>query len=97
MEALSPGEIEQRLDQLQGWKRTDAKWMEKKYRFPEYLTGIQFVQHIAAYAEDVQHHPFITIEYKLITVRLTTWKAGGLTDLDFKSAAQYDLLYAELQ
>lgn len=44
-------------------------------------------------SEEVQHHPLISIDYKLITVKLSSWKAKGLTDLDFQLAADYDRLY----
>jgi 4a-hydroxytetrahydrobiopterin dehydratase len=32
----------------------------------------------------------ISIDFKLVTLKLTSWHAGGLTELDFTAAASYD-------
>ncbi|WP_309119480.1 4a-hydroxytetrahydrobiopterin dehydratase [Paenibacillus sp.] len=87
---LTPVEIESRLPSAPGWRLEDGKWITKKYRFPSYLDGIAFVGRVAAEAERLDHHPFIAIEYKLITLRLTSWHAGGLTALDFEAAEAFD-------
>ena len=87
---LSENEIVTYLSQLEGWKCKDDKWIEKKYRFREFMTGIQFVQKVAQIAERLNHHPLISIDYRMVTLRLTTWSEGGLTVLDFKSAAEFD-------
>ncbi len=87
---LTPGEIDARLASSAGWKREDEKWIAKRYRFPSYLDGIEFVRRVAAEAERLNHHPFIAIEYKLVTLRLTSWHAGGLTALDFEAADAFD-------
>ena len=38
----------------------------------------------------MNHHPGIAIDYRRVTVKLTTWHAGGLTKLDVDSAEAYD-------
>jgi 4a-hydroxytetrahydrobiopterin dehydratase len=90
---LSEEEIETKLKQLNGWKRPDEKWIEKRYRFREFMKGIHFVNQVANIAEEMNHHPLISIDYKLVTLRLTSWNARGLTDLDFQSAQLYDEAY----
>lgn len=97
MERLSESEIEKKLSENPNWKRIDEKWIERKYRFREYLRGIEFVSQIAKASEDANHHPFISIDYKLITVKLSSWNARGLTELDFTLAKQYDEIYEQLQ
>jgi 4a-hydroxytetrahydrobiopterin dehydratase len=94
---LNQEEITNQLSQLEGWKLSDEKWIEKKYRFREFLTGIRFVNDVAQTAERVNHHPMIAIDYKMVTLRLTSWNAGGLTDLDFTSAAEYDRLFERIK
>ncbi|PFO10202.1 4a-hydroxytetrahydrobiopterin dehydratase [Bacillus sp. AFS076308] len=89
---LSLTEIDQALDALPGWK-LDGKFIVKKYRFREFLSGVGFVNEIAELSEEKNHHPFIAIDYKLVTLRLTSWNAGGLTDLDIELAKNYDVLY----
>lgn len=97
MEKLSEQAIQERLSELKEWRLADEKWIVRKYRFRDYLQGISFVQKIAEESERVQHHPFITIEYKLITVKISSWRAKGLTELDFELAEAYDRFYLEMK
>jgi 4a-hydroxytetrahydrobiopterin dehydratase len=93
MTRLSEEEIARQLSTLPDWKRKDSKWIERRYRFKEYLDGIAFVNKIASLAEKENHHPFITIQYKMVIVSLTSWNENGLTGLDFKLARQINDLY----
>ncbi|WP_173917273.1 4a-hydroxytetrahydrobiopterin dehydratase [Halobacillus sp. Marseille-Q1614] len=96
MEKRIPVEEKQsRVDELNGWKLEDDKFIVKRYRFKEFLTGIDFVNKIASYSEEIQHHPFISIDYKMVTLKLTSWNAKGLTYLDLECADHYDELYQE--
>jgi 4a-hydroxytetrahydrobiopterin dehydratase len=87
---LTEEEIESKLVSAEGWNRVDGKWITKKFRFSSYLDGIEFVNRVAREAERLNHHPFISIEYKLISLRLTTWSCGGLSELDFTAAAEFN-------
>ncbi|WP_026581405.1 4a-hydroxytetrahydrobiopterin dehydratase [Bacillus sp. J33] len=93
MTCLCDEKVSQQLTGLPGWKRKDRKWIERRYHFNEYLDGIAFVNQIAAASEKENHHPFISIQYKLVTVSLTSWSENGLTELDFKLARQIEVLY----
>ncbi|MBY0147955.1 4a-hydroxytetrahydrobiopterin dehydratase [Neobacillus niacini] len=93
MEKLLPHEVQEKLSSVPKWKLTDEKWIERKYRFRDYLKGIDFVQSVATLSEQVNHHPFISIDYKVVTLRISSWNAKGLTALDFELAAKYDEFY----
>ena len=93
MEKLSHEEIELFLSNNNDWNLVDEKWIERKYRFKDYLQGIQFVNQIAQLSEEENHHPFISIDYKLIQVKLSSWKENGLTALDTRLAQEYDAIY----
>lgn len=93
---LTDEQIEIHLQQTNDWSRIDEKWLVKKYRFKHFMDGIQFVQKIAEFSEQVNHHPFIFIEYKVVTLKLTSWNAGGLTDLDFQCVKKYDEWYSQI-
>ncbi|HZG57077.1 4a-hydroxytetrahydrobiopterin dehydratase [Paenibacillus sp.] len=95
MTRLTDEAVEERLASAEGWRREDAKWIAKKYRFRAYLDGVEFVRRVALEAERLNHHPFISIDYKLVTLRLTSWHAGGLTELDFAAAAAFDAMFGE--
>lgn len=92
---LTDEEITSAVAGLTGWK-LDGKFIVKKYRFKEFLKGMGFVNEIAQLSEEKNHHPFIAIDYKLVTLRLTSWNAGGLTDLDITLAKNYDAIYQNL-
>lgn len=97
MEKLTELEIQEELATVANWKLTNEKWIERKYRFQDYLTGIKFVQDVATLSENTKHHPFISIDYKLVTLKLTSWHAKGLTALDFELAGKYDDLYLQIK
>lgn len=93
---LSEQQIAERLSALDGWKRDDRKWISAKFRFSAFMDAIRFVNEVARTAEAMNHHPMIAIDYKVVTLRLTSWHAGGLTEADFRSAEAYNRSYAAL-
>ncbi|MFP7298126.1 4a-hydroxytetrahydrobiopterin dehydratase [Neobacillus niacini] len=95
MEKLTPSEVQEKLSSVTDWRLTDEKWIERKYRFRDYLKGIEFVNLVANQSEKVNHHPFISIDYKVVTVRISSWNARGLTHLDFELAAKYDEFFLQ--
>lgn len=97
MEKLSPAEIQERLTTVPDWKLTDEKWIERKYRFREFLKGIDFVHMVAQISENANHHPFISIDYKVVTLKISSWNAKGLTALDFDLAKKYDHFYLQIR
>lgn len=97
MEKLTPSEVTEKLSTVPAWKLTDEKWIERKYRFRDYLNGIDFVQQVANLSEKSNHHPFISIDYKVVTIRISSWNAKGLTVLDFELAQKYDEFYQQVK
>lgn len=95
MERLSEEEIEKELEKLPDWKRIDEKWIERRYRFKDFLNGVRFVDQIAEYAESKNHHPFISIDYKMVTLKISSWQMKGLTDLDFEMVHRFEELYEQ--
>lgn len=87
---LNEDQIKEKLVSFDGWAFENSKWIVKKYRFREFMQGIQFVNTVARIAEEQDHHPMISIDFKLVTLKLTSWHASGLTELDFTAAASYD-------
>jgi 4a-hydroxytetrahydrobiopterin dehydratase len=45
---------------------------------------------VAAAAEAANHHPDMLIQYRQVTLTLTSHDAGGLTDRDFRLARRID-------
>ena len=85
MAKLSPGQITEKLKALPEWElKGDA--IAKQYTFKEFMGGIRFINRIAEIAEQMDHHPDITVNYKRITFSLSTHDQGGITEKDFKLA-----------
>jgi 4a-hydroxytetrahydrobiopterin dehydratase len=89
---LSEEEQQEALNSLAGWTIEEGKWLTRKRMFPSFLEAIAFVNEVARVAEEMNHHPFIAIDYRKVTIRITSWNSGGLTTLDIKSANAYDQL-----
>lgn len=92
---LDSREIQARLEPLAqtGWQRSELhEALEKTYRCSSFASALEFVMRVGAEAERSNHHPQIAIDYRSVTLRLTTHDCGGLSALDFAAAAAYDKL-----
>jgi len=88
---LTEEQIEERLGRLPGWSRS-GNWIEKKYRFKNFLRAMSFVNAIAYVAESMNHHPDIIVRYNEVTLRNWTHAAGAVTEYDFALAERIDAL-----
>jgi 4a-hydroxytetrahydrobiopterin dehydratase len=87
MERLTDDQIQQRLPALEGWSvRGNA--LQKTFAFAAFADAIAFVNRVAAEAEAVDHHPDILVEYRNVTLTLSTHSAGGITANDTDLAAR---------
>lgn len=79
-------ELLEQVAKLDGWKLKDGRLLVRKYSFNEFMKGIAFVGEVAAISEAFDHHPRITIDYKTVTLELTTKEEEGVTSLDIRQA-----------
>lgn len=86
---LTDEELAVAVNSLGGWSLDEGK-LTRKYLFPSFPDAIAFVNKVADIAERMNHHPFISIDYRRVTLKLTTWHSGGITRLDIESASAYD-------
>jgi 4a-hydroxytetrahydrobiopterin dehydratase len=91
MVPLSASEIQAALASLPGWA-AEGGALVRRFAFPTFPAGIAFVDRVAVVAEQVGHHPDITISYTAVTLRLSTHDAGGVTAKDVELARQLDAL-----
>jgi len=84
---LSDEEIEAQLPD--GWER-DGDEIVKTYEFDAYLDGVGFAAGVGGIAQDVFHHPEVTIGWREVEIRLTTHDAGGITENDIDLAARIE-------
>lgn len=72
---------------------TDKPWsviggkLYKQFQFSNFRTAFDFMSQIAAQAEKINHHPDWCNSYNMVTVKLVTHEAGGLTRKDFELAS----------
>lgn len=71
-----------------GWQLASNGEIFKSYQFESFVKSIEFVNRIAFIAEELGHHPDITINYNKVKLSVTTHDAGGLTENDFTLAAR---------
>jgi 4a-hydroxytetrahydrobiopterin dehydratase len=85
MAKLSPEQVIEKLKTLPGWERK-GEAIAKQYMFKEFMDGIRFLNRIAEIAEQMDHHPDVSINYRRITFSLSTHDQGGVTEKDIKLA-----------
>ena len=93
MDKLTDEEIVSLLKSAPEWS-LDNKTISRRYRFTSFMDAIRFTNAVADEAERRNHHPFIAVDFRMVTLRLTSWNAGGLTQADFDEAKTCDELYA---
>ena len=93
---LSDAEIEERLASAGEWHRAGAQVggppaIERDLKFENFAAAIDFVNRVAALAEEANHHPDIFVHgWNKVRLRLSTHSQAGLTDADFRLAAQIE-------
>jgi 4a-hydroxytetrahydrobiopterin dehydratase len=93
MTPLSDAEIEQRLTDAGDWHRIAQHSIARDLSFPDFAAAIAFVNGVAELAEAANHHPDILVHgWNKVRLTLSTHSQGGLTDADFKLAAQINAL-----
>jgi 4a-hydroxytetrahydrobiopterin dehydratase len=89
---LEQEQVEASMQSVPEWELED-KTIWRRYRFASFPEAVAFTNQVAEIAEAKNHHPFIAIDFKMVTLRLTSWHAGGLTEADFEEAAACDQIY----
>lgn len=89
MAKLTPEAIQERLKKLSGW-RLKGEAISQQYTWPSFPEAIDFVNRVADLAEQADHHPDILINYRRVTLTISTHSEGGLTRKDFDLAEKID-------
>ena len=85
MPVLSENEIKDGLSSLSGWEFSENA-ISKKFVLPSFMEAIAFVGKVADLAEAADHHPDVLIQYKNVTLTLSTHSEGGVTGNDLSLA-----------
>lgn len=91
MAKLSKEQITFNLSKIPGWKLNENE-IERTFAFEGFKEAISFVNQVAEYAEEIGHHPDISIHYNEVFLLLTTHDDKGLTGKDFALAQRINKL-----
>ena len=91
MALLGDEEIEARLTGLDGWERRGAA-IVKTFDRGDFVGSVEFVDSLVAPAEEMGHHPDLSLSWDTVTVTISTHSEGGLTAADFELAQKIDAL-----
>ncbi len=89
MRRLGEREVRRRLRELGSW-RLAGRRIVRVVRYEGFMPGVELLNEIAKIAEEMDHHPDVTISYGRMRISLTTHDAKGLTELDFKLAGRIE-------
>lgn len=85
MERLDDAAVARALENLPEWSR-EGDALVREFRFKNFREAMAFVNKIAEVAEELRHHPDITIRYNRVWLRLSTHEVNGLTQRDIDLA-----------
>jgi 4a-hydroxytetrahydrobiopterin dehydratase len=81
--------IKTRLNAHPSWTHKGGK-LHREFKFAGFSEAFGFMARAALFAEKIDHHPAWTNVWNKVSVTLDTHDAGGITDLDFRLAAEMD-------
>jgi len=88
---LNDEAIETKLRERSHWTVQDGK-LHRELQFADFNEAWGFMNRVALYAEQMNHHPEWFNVYKTVKIDLATHDAGGISELDFELAAKIDAL-----
>jgi 4a-hydroxytetrahydrobiopterin dehydratase len=89
MALLSDDEIGRRLSELEGWER-EGDALRKDFKRKDFVDAVEFVRSVVPVAEEMNHHPDVSISWNKVTLSLSTHSEGGITENDFELASRLD-------
>ena len=87
-------EIHKYLKKINGWevkkKEKEIYFLEKEFKFQNFLESQKFINKVGDIAEAEGHHPDILFGWGYAKVQIFTHKINGLVESDFVLAAKID-------
>jgi 4a-hydroxytetrahydrobiopterin dehydratase len=91
VDLLDDEAIEARLAELDGWER-QGDMITKTFKRGDFVGAVEFVRKLVDPAEDMGHHPDLSLSWDEVRISITSHAAGGLTESDFELAKRIDAL-----
>jgi 4a-hydroxytetrahydrobiopterin dehydratase len=94
--ALEGAELKNFATEVPSWTIEQGHHIARSFTFPDFKTGLEFVNRVGAVAEREGHHPDICLTWGRVDVKTYTHKIDGLTESDFILAAKIDREFEQL-
>jgi 4a-hydroxytetrahydrobiopterin dehydratase len=91
VELLDLAAVDAALADGMAWDRAGNE-IVKTHRGKDFAEALAYVNAVGQLAEAANHHPDIDIRWNVVTLRLSTHSAGGLTGADLELARRIDAL-----
>jgi 4a-hydroxytetrahydrobiopterin dehydratase len=88
---LNEEEIGAGLVNAPEWRQAGNE-IYRSFTLPSFPAALVFAAAVGHLAERAEHHPDILIQYKKVTLKISTHSAGGLTEKDFILALEIDAI-----
>ena len=92
--AFDIGEIHKYLKKINDWEVIQNKeknyYIEKQFKFKDYISSENFVLEVGKIAEQEGHHPDISFGWGYAKIKISTHAIKGLAESDFVLAAKID-------
>ena len=85
----SDAEIKGALSELPGWNRQGNN-LVKTFDLKGFKAAMAFSGTVGELAERADHHPDILIQFRKVTLTLSSHDTGGITDRDLRLARQIE-------
>lgn len=90
---LTGGELEAALQSLPGWRYDPTTGaIRREFGFGDFAEAFGFMARVALAAEKAGHHPDWSNSYNRVSISLSTYSAGCLTERDIALAGAIDEL-----
>ncbi|HKJ76815.1 MAG TPA: 4a-hydroxytetrahydrobiopterin dehydratase [Gammaproteobacteria bacterium] len=85
--------VKELLQEVDGWEvNGDSTAIQKTFKFDNFHWTMAFVNAVAWFSHQEDHHPDLEVGYNRCTIHYSTHAIGGLSDNDFICAAKADAL-----
>lgn len=92
-EILTDSQIKENLKLFSGWKYSNNK-ISKEFKFKDFMDSLIFINKLAPFCEELDHHPDVHIYYSKVLFELSRYDVGGkVTNKDFLVAREIENLY----
>lgn len=88
---LTDLELHDALADLTNWTQVGSE-IKRTFTLPSFAAAMLFAAAAGHLAERADHHPDMLIQYRKVTLSLSTHSAGGLTAKDIDLAREIDLI-----